>query len=179
MYVFLSSYSTQITNSYTPAISSQNDSIIPDAVYTGSLGKIPWTDLQTYRFDWTSKNVSFFQNSTLRHSTTTNIPRDNGTIQLNLWATNSSWSGYPSRDNVTMRVKNIQLFYNTTENDMGNNPLCSTNGTILHPAGDPNQRGTVCYDDGAVVAVTGWGSRMETSWCLWGLTALAVASYTF
>jgi hypothetical protein len=38
---------------------------------------------------------------------------------INLWANNGSWSGPPSTQDVVMEIQYVNLYFNTTESEVG------------------------------------------------------------
>lgn len=67
---------------------------------------------------------------------------------MNLWADGSAWSGRPSATNVTMSVKSIMLFYNTTTSEAGTDQAFNT---ACQDAGGKNNF-AVCMDTDPRVA---------------------------
>lgn len=128
----------------------------PAASYTATLAK-PWTDYQTHRFDWHPENITFYQGGDAIHTTTINVPKVGGNIQMNLWANGNEWGGQPSKTNVTMNVKNILFYYNTTASEAGAdqafNQACSN-------AGGASSR-TICDDTDPEVTATASSSPVE------------------
>lgn len=77
-------------------------------------------------------------------------------MQMNLWADGSAWSGRPSATNVTMSVRSILLFYNTTTSEAGADQ--SFNKACQDAGGRNNF--AVCMDtDPRVTGVRGAASR--------------------
>ncbi|KAI9835434.1 MAG: hypothetical protein M1819_002352 [Sarea resinae] len=150
-----------------PSVDSR-DNPIPGASTAETL-MLPWTELQEHRFDWSKNSITFFENSRALHNTTVNIPRVGGSVQMNLWADGSQWSGTPSLKNVTMNVQSIQIFYNTTDSedgtDKGFNSACNV-------AGGPSHK-TVCkVVDDEVKSSDARMRMLETASWSWTITAL-------
>ena len=84
---------------------------------------VPFTDygnFHSHRFDCTPDKATYYLDGKYMHEDKHNIPHSSGSIQLNLWADgNKLWSGAPSTADVTMSVKLIEVYYNTTETDNG------------------------------------------------------------
>ncbi|KAI9888536.1 MAG: hypothetical protein M1814_006836 [Vezdaea aestivalis] len=117
----------------------------------------PWTEVQSHRFDILPGNATFFQNNVSVHSTTTNVPAKSvaGTLQLNLWASGSEWSGFPSRENVTMRVSQILVFYN----ESGDPGLTPAAADACKKVGGPEAAGAMCWDQGGAFGVRNSASK--------------------
>ncbi|KAI9810243.1 MAG: hypothetical protein M1827_006377 [Pycnora praestabilis] len=162
-----------------PSISSTG-ALIPGASVPTAL-TIPWTSYQEHRFDWSPENITFYQGtyqgSSVVHTTTINVPHVGGSVQMNLWADNSSWSGMPSTTTVTMSVQSILIYYNTTTSDNGTD---NTFNTACNAAGGPSSKETVCWDtDPNVLAKAGAGTPGLRAWSeLWTLGITLVATIT-
>ncbi|KAI9805792.1 MAG: hypothetical protein M1825_000406 [Sarcosagium campestre] len=125
---------------FVPAIVPNGINHIPDASSAEPLTK-PWTTTQEHRFDWTRDGITFYQGARTIHTMTVNIPKVGGSLQFNLWASGSEWSGPPSTQNVSMRVYDILVFYNTSASDAGTdevfNRQCSAAGIAACSDLDP------------------------------------------
>lgn len=117
-------------------------SVVPGASTAARLN-LPWTDFQEHRFDWTRDNVTFYQDGVASHTTIANVPQVGGSVQLNLWADGSAWSGEPSKTDVIMAVKSIQMYFNTTTSDSG---LDTAFNDVCTRAGGRNTPDAVCFD---------------------------------
>ncbi|MCJ1339522.1 hypothetical protein MMC09_004812 [Bachmanniomyces sp. S44760] len=130
-------------------------------------GKKPWSVMQEHRFDYNADSIIFYEDGLRMHQTTTNVPRidlsnaaivnnnntsrnqPGGSLQVNLWANNGSWSGPPSRTNVTMSIRYLLFYYNTTDSEAG---LDSDFNFACSRAGDIANASTICQEvDGIVV----------------------------
>ena len=71
-----------------------------------------------YRFDWLPSESRFYINDCPSANFTDDVPNVNGTIKLNSWGNGGPFSGetVPSQDAV-MSVQNIQLYFNTSDDD--------------------------------------------------------------
>ncbi|KAI9788714.1 MAG: hypothetical protein M1835_002113 [Candelina submexicana] len=140
----------------------------PGASYPATLTK-PWTEYQEHRFDWHPGNITFYQGARAVHYTTANVPKVAGNMQMNLWANGNEWSGTPSKTNVTMNVKNILFYYNTTASEAGTdqafNQACSKAG------GDSSK--TICKDTDPEVKVSGAGVQRSSPTIALLLTMMA------
>jgi len=140
-------------------------SVIPDASTAATLST-PWTAYQEHRFDWSRENITFYQGGNPSHTTTVNIPRVAGSVQMNLWADGSAWSGDPSTTNVTLSVRSIMIFYNTTASEAGTdqafNKACQSVGGANNFAvcmdTDPKVKGV--KGAAGLSAIPGLGSRI-------------------
>lgn len=85
---------------------------------------------------------------------------------MNLWADGSAWSGDPSTTNVTMSVRSIMIFYNTTASEAGTdqafNKACQSVGGANNFAvcmdTDPKVKGV--KGAAGLSAIPGLGSRI-------------------
>ncbi|KAI9797218.1 MAG: hypothetical protein M1833_005627 [Piccolia ochrophora] len=111
----------------------------------------PWTEEQQHRFDWSEDNVTFYQDAEPMYATIVNIPRAPMSVQLNLWSSNSSWSGPPSTKDLAMRISSILIYHNTTDSDVGAD---SEFLEQCESAGGTAAEGTVCWDADPEVKVS-------------------------
>ncbi|KAI9842813.1 MAG: hypothetical protein M1837_006916 [Sclerophora amabilis] len=84
---------------------------------------IPWTEYQEQRFDWSESKATFYQDHREVWQTDKEVPEVSGTMRLNIWANNNSFSGMPSSTNVTTYVKSLLLYYNTTSSNEGTDKI--------------------------------------------------------
>ncbi|KAI5283600.1 hypothetical protein KEM52_003296, partial [Ascosphaera acerosa] len=82
-------------------------------------GDHPTQYFARHRFDWTEKEVRFYQETELVHTNVARVPETPGQVHLNLWADGGPWSGSPSTTDVYLLVKNIIVYHNTTESEVG------------------------------------------------------------
>ncbi|KAK2756092.1 hypothetical protein FQN54_005499 [Arachnomyces sp. PD_36] len=100
----------------------EEDNLIPDATEEVELmsfknkGPNPFL---SHRFDWSSEELRFYQGSSLIHKHSTNIPSVSGSANINIWADGGEWSGTPSTSDVTLSVRSIAIYHNTTASDIG------------------------------------------------------------
>lgn len=105
-------------------------------------GDNPADSFQRHRFDWTKKELRFYQNDKTVHKNNLRIPTDSGHVYMNLWADGGLWSGSPSTTDVFLRVKSLAIFHNTTTSDLGKD---LTFNLRCEKAGGPSNE-TVCLD---------------------------------
>jgi len=95
-------------------------------------------------------------------------------MQMNLWADGSAWSGRPSATNVTMSVRSILLFYNTTASEAGADQ--SFNKACQDAGGRNNF--AVCMDTDPRVMGVRSAAALRTSsgdrWVLFSVICLVV-----
>ena len=76
------------------------------------------------------------------HKHSVNIPTVAGSANINIWADGGDWSGIPSTSDVTMSVRSVVIYHNTTTSDTGHdkafNRQCRDAGGI--------SRKTLCRD---------------------------------
>jgi hypothetical protein len=121
----------------------QNDFVFQNATDVIPLvGDKPASSYQRHRFDWTGKQLRFYQNSELVLRKTQRIPEIGGHVYMNLWADGGVWSGSPSTTDVLMSVRLIAIYHNTTASEAG---LDATFNLRCDIAGGPSER-TVCSD---------------------------------
>jgi hypothetical protein len=79
------------------------------------------TTFQQHRFDCHPKyGTKYYLENEVVHVDGHNIPSSAGNVQLLLWADgNRWWSGKPSTTDVIMSVKSIEVYYNTSGSDAG------------------------------------------------------------
>lgn len=122
----------------------QNDSVLQNATDIVSLygGDETRSEFQRHRFDWTSDDLRFYQNSEQVLTKTKRIPAVGGHAYLDLWADGGVWSGSPSTTNVLMSVRLIAIYHNTSASEVGRdeqfNKRCAK-------AGGPSEQ-TICLD---------------------------------
>ena len=126
---------------------TEHPSLYPDGLpipnATLSVPFTNYTTLQTHRFDCTPQTATYYLNNQIMHQDHHNIPHYPGSIQLNLWADgNRLWSGTPSTTNVTMAVSIIDVYYNTSETDNGDDTAWFE---TCAKAGGPSDQ-TVCME---------------------------------
>lgn len=68
-----------------------------------------------YRIDWTKDHTAFYLDGVLKQEYTVNVPSTPGTWLWNNWSNGDKrWSaGPPAKDSV-MKVRKIEMYYNTT-----------------------------------------------------------------
>lgn len=97
---------------------------------------------------------------------------------MNLWADGSAWSGRPSATNVTMSVRSVLLFYNTTASEAGSdqtfNKACQDAGGRSNFAVcmDTDPRVTGVQSTAALMAGGGNGWAGYLMGCVVGLLLL-------
>lgn len=95
-----------------------------------------------HRFDWSSKELRFYQDSGLIRKHSVNIPSVAGSANINIWADDGEWSGIPSTSDVTLSIKSVVIYHNTSASDVGHdtafNRQCWAAGGL--------SRGTTCRD---------------------------------
>ncbi|PGH06264.1 hypothetical protein GX51_02461 [Blastomyces parvus] len=97
---------------------------------------------QRHRFDWTPKELRFYQNSTQVHSNALRIPDAPGHAYLNVWADGGLWSGVPSTTDVFLTIRLIAIYHNTSASDQG---LDTAFNKRCKGAGGPSNV-TICLD---------------------------------
>ncbi|EFE44335.1 hypothetical protein TRV_00865 [Trichophyton verrucosum HKI 0517] len=105
-------------------------------------GHRPAEHFQLHRFDWTKEELRFYQNSKVVHTNNLRIPKDEGSVYLNLWADGGMWSGSPSTTDVYLRVKHLSIYHNTSASENGTDTAFSRR---CQRAGGLSTE-TVCYD---------------------------------
>ncbi|PGG98479.1 hypothetical protein AJ79_08851 [Helicocarpus griseus UAMH5409] len=105
-------------------------------------GDHPARSFQRHRFDWTSEELRFYQNSTQVHANAWRVPDAPGYVYLNVWADAGAWSGLPSTTDVFLTVKSIAIFHNTSASDQG---LDKAFNMRCEKAGGPSNT-TICLD---------------------------------
>jgi hypothetical protein len=103
----------------------------------------------------------FYLDGKLMQRDAHNVPKFGGNLQLKLWADgNKWWSGQPSSTTVTMSVKNVIAYFNTSGTEDGSDMAWFTN---CANAGGPSDR-TICKayaeigkDDNIAVATSSAG----------------------
>lgn len=105
------------------------------------------TSYRQHRFDChPHSGTYYFLDDSLVHFDGHSIPASAGNVQLNLWADgNQLWSGIPSKTDVVMTIKMIEIYYNTSDS----NKLDGTWHEACSRAGGPGPR-TVC-DEGMIL----------------------------
>lgn len=105
-------------------------------------GDHPADHFQRHRFDWTPRELRFYNDFRLVHTNVARIPTEAGQVHLNLWADGGPWSGSPSTSNVYLLVKSIAIYHNTTTSEAGKDAAFNKRCT---KAGGPSAK-TVCLD---------------------------------
>ena len=105
------------------------------------------TDLKRFhehRFDVaTDTDVQYMLDGKVMHSDSHHTPTHDmgGNLQMKLWADgNRWWSGYPSSTDVTMSIKSIVVYYNTSSPETSANKAWTD---ACNKAGGPSQD-TIC-----------------------------------
>ncbi|ODH52347.1 hypothetical protein GX48_01410 [Paracoccidioides brasiliensis] len=97
---------------------------------------------QRHRFDWTSKELRFYQNMTQVHTNSLRIPNASGHVYLNVWADGGMWTGPPSSTDVFLKVRSVAIYHNTSASDQG---LDEAFNHRCEKAGGPSSA-TICSD---------------------------------
>ncbi|KLJ07881.1 hypothetical protein EMPG_16663 [Blastomyces silverae] len=128
---------------------------------------------QRHRFDWTPKELRFYQNSTQVHSNALRIPHAPGHAYLNIWADGGPWSGAPSTTDVFLTIKLIAIYHNTSASDQG---LDREFNERCKKAGGPSNV-TICLDTNVESGMVDPSSSASTVVPLqiWILSLLCVA----
>jgi hypothetical protein len=117
-----------------------NRSLIPNATMSRPLSKIHFEPdiFHEYRFDLhPTMGASFYVDGNLTHCSNHSIPSRGGSMQMKLWADgNKWWSGTPSTTDVSLVIKSIVAYYNTSQPDSQWAKTCRL-------AGGPSQK-TIC-----------------------------------
>ena len=75
----------------------------------------PWTNMNTYRMDWTPTKASFYANDDPVKELTTAVPTSPCTLNVNLWSAGNGWGGAMAKEeSARMDVLWIEAVYNTT-----------------------------------------------------------------
>lgn len=121
------------------------ENLIPDATEEVQLLSSEYSEANpflTHRFDWSSKELRFYQGSGLLHKHSVNIPTVAGSANINIWSDGGEWSGIPSTSDVIMSVRSVVIYHNTTASEAGRdtafNRRCWAAGGV--------SRGTTCRD---------------------------------
>ncbi|KAI8997382.1 concanavalin A-like lectin/glucanase domain-containing protein [Pilobolus umbonatus] len=76
----------------------------------------PDEDYHEYRFDWLPNRIIYYIDGKEAHQITTNILSQPGRLMFNHWTDgNINFSQGPIKQNSYMYIKNITLFFNSTE----------------------------------------------------------------
>ena len=134
------------TISYTTQPSVNADgSLITNATFKIPMSPEFNTNLEDYhehRFDCDlAGGVNYYLDSELKHFDVHNIPQMGGNLQIKLWADgNKWWSGHPSKTTVTMSVKSLIAYFNTSGTEDGTD---TTWFDACQAAGGPSDA-TIC-----------------------------------
>lgn len=89
------------------------------ATVTTAQGINPGNEFREYRYDWIPGFTRFYVDGVLQKEFTENVPAVGGTCIWNHWSNgNKDFSVGPPKEDAIMRVRSIEMFYNTTEEYM-------------------------------------------------------------
>ncbi|TGZ78529.1 concanavalin A-like lectin/glucanase [Ascodesmis nigricans] len=122
-----------------PAYDPKTNTIVPGTSFRHRV-ETPISEFQDHRLDWTPDATHFYHNNRLTRKIEVNVPSHVTTNifppphRINIWANNGSWSGPPATKDVTMAIKSIRLYFNTTASNAGNdtefNAACERVGGV-------------------------------------------------
>jgi len=149
---------TKVHYSQQPSYNSETDSDYPGTT-VGTVLKLPWTEMQEHRWDWYPGTAKFYQDGAQVSELTTNTPKDNGTINLNIWADNGEWSGEPATKDVIMEIQQIDLYFNTSLSHNGGD---SAFNDACEKAGGLANENATCLVEQSNSTTSSSGARLGT-----------------
>lgn len=86
----------------------------PTTSFVGTAPADAATTYHEYRVDWTAGQTSFYIDSVLQRTITTNAPSTPGFWIWNNWSNGGAWTGGPPATNNVLKIQSINAYFNRT-----------------------------------------------------------------